>query len=156
MVDRAKGPMGCGWVVLVLALYSLPLHAVVAQKCNLPFDLDDQASAAVAGGTVKEPVLADITVPDQKLGLAGRLWLQLNGSCPTTADELAALLPGAKLISVPGSSLVQLYPKRIRAQVRGLVDEDISRSFICPSLRVTIRFYRFGYIIDNYLASWGV
>ncbi len=124
MAGRAWGPMGYGWLFFCLVLHGLTREVVYGDKCNLPFDLDDQASSASAGGTVKEPVVADISVPDQKLALAGRLWLQLNGSCPSTADELAALLPGAKLVSIPGSSQVLLYPQHIRAQVRGFVDED--------------------------------
>lgn len=128
MVGRPLGPMGFGLLFFGLVLHALTLDVVYGEKCNLPFDLDDQASLASAGGTVKEPVVADISVPDQKLALAGRLWLQLNGSCPSTADELAALLPGAKLVSIPGSSQVLLYPQHIRAQVRGFVDEDVPAS----------------------------
>eukprot|EP00884_Botryococcus_braunii_P012056 jgi/Botrbrau1/20851/Bobra.0156s0075.2 len=125
MVGRALGPMGFGWLFLGLVLHALTLNVAYGDKCNLPFDLDDQASSASAGGTVKEPVVADISLPDQKLSLAGRLWLQLNGSCPSTADELAALLPGAKLVSIPGSLQVLLYPQHLRAQVGAAAVADV-------------------------------
>jgi hypothetical protein len=117
MTPWASGPGLAGWLRLVCGLLVV-LPAVLGESCILPFDIDDQSSPSVAGGLVREPIVADIRVTDQKLGLAGRLWLQLNGSCPATADELAVALPGAKLVAVPGALPVQVYPRTFRAQVR--------------------------------------
>ena len=116
--------------LLLLALASSPLVAAQESSsssssggCILPFDVDEVPATAGGLVTAADGSKQELTLGASALGkltLSGRLALALPGSaaCPGDGKALLEALPGAKLVSVEGSTGLRISPNPVKAKVR--------------------------------------
>ena len=116
--------------LLLLALASSPLVAAQESSsssssggCILPFDVDEVPATAGGLVTAADGSKQELTLSASALGkltLSGRLALALPGSaaCPGDGKALLEALPGAKLVSVEGSTGLRISPNPVKAKVR--------------------------------------
>ena len=113
-------PMAVNWrtaAVLLLQLLVLLRLSGCSGQCLLAFDIANSSSVELTGTTVHPvslPILLEGT-PDYSLD--GRIYLQLTGACPASADSLGTSAPqNASLVAQAGSQ-VTVLPALLDAQV---------------------------------------